>query len=265
VRDVDHLDAEVRPIGSPASRTPGGGLGAPHRVVGLGVAGRIHQRESPFPRGPAKFLQLRFLFGELGGIALAELLVARRIVPERLLGEEVVPGADRPSWRTSGRRGFPGRGMPSTLEVVERWDLMSLPPSTEKRTPRDPGPDAPRVPKRDGWIPRVLFTSPECRAIVVDLESGEAMGDHQVRERAVVQVVRGRVSIGSPGELVECDAGTLVNFDPGEAHDIRALTGARLLLVLAPWPAEEHYADAEAERAQQLPPNAAVEPLPVDQ
>ena len=138
---------------------------------------------------------------------------------------------------------------------------MSLPPSTEKRSPREPGPDAPRVARDEGGIPRVLFTAPECRAVVVELENGEAMGDHRVRERAVLQVVSGRVLIESSGEHEECDAGTLVAFEPSERHSIRALTDARLLLLLAPWPAPDHYAEEDVERAQQLPANAAVEPL----
>ena len=145
---------------------------------------------------------------------------------------------------------------------MDRWDLSSLPPSTTKRTPRQPGPDAPRVPSSDRQIPRVLFSSPECRAVVIDLEGGQAMGEHHVRERAVVQVVSGRVSIESSGETVECDAGTLVAFEPSERHQVTALSDARLLLILAPWPAREHYTDAEAKHAQQLPANAALDPTP---
>ena len=137
---------------------------------------------------------------------------------------------------------------------------MSLPPSTEKRTPREPGADAPRVPSSEGRIPRVLFSSPECRAVVVELERGEEMGDHRVRERAVVQVVSGRVTIEASGEQVECVPGTLVMFEPAEPHSIRALTDTRLLLVLAPWPAAKHHPGAETEHAQRLPANAVVEP-----
>jgi quercetin dioxygenase-like cupin family protein len=143
---------------------------------------------------------------------------------------------------------------------VERWDLKSLPSSTEKRTPREPGPGAPRVPKRDGQIPRVLFSSPECRAVVVELEGGQEMGDHRVRERAVVHVVHGRVSIEASGMTAECGTGTLVTFGPGEQHSVRALEHSLLLLILAPWPAAEHYTAAEAPHAQHLPTNASVEP-----
>lgn len=116
------------------------------------------------------------------------------------------------------------------------------------------------MPRRNGQIPRVLFSSPECRAVVVELEPGEAMGDHRVHERAVVHVVAGRVSIEVSGETAECGAGTVVTFAPGERHGVRALEHSLLLLILAPWPAAEHYTAAEAAYAQQLPVNASVEP-----
>jgi quercetin dioxygenase-like cupin family protein len=143
---------------------------------------------------------------------------------------------------------------------MDRWDLKSLPSSTEKQTPREPGPDAPRVPKRDGQIPRVLFSSPECRAVLLELEGGEELGDHRVRERAVLHVVDGRVSIDASGNAAECEAGTLVTFTAGEVHSVRALEHSRLLLILAPWPAAEHYTAEEAPHAQHLPANASVEP-----
>jgi quercetin dioxygenase-like cupin family protein len=111
-------------------------------------------------------------------------------------------------------------------------------------------------------MPRVLFSFPECRAVVIDIDEGEELGDHQVRERAVVEVVAGRVSIESSGEVVECETGTLLTFDPGERHIVRALADARLLLLLTPWPAATHYTEAEEAHAQQLPANAVAEPIP---
>lgn len=41
---------------------------------------------------------------------------------------------------------------------------------------------------------------------------------------------------------------------------MRALEPSILLLILAPWPAAEHYADGEAELPQRLPRNAFVAP-----
>lgn len=142
------------------------------------------------------------------------------------------------------------------------WNLGRLPPSTKKQSVRAPGADAPRVPRTERQIPRVLFSSPECRVVAIELVRGETMGDHHVRERAVVQVVSGRVAIEASGGAVDCDAGTVVTFAPGEAHSVRALQPAMLLLILAPWPAATHYVDeSEAEHAQELPANAFVEPL----
>lgn len=103
--------------------------------------------------------------------------------------------------------------------------------------------------RQDGHIPRVLFSTPECRGVVVELDAGEEMGDHHVRERAIVQVIRGRVEIDASGESADCAAGTLVVFDCGERHSVRALDDSMLLLMLAPWPGAQH-----------LPQNASVEP-----
>jgi quercetin dioxygenase-like cupin family protein len=122
---------------------------------------------------------------------------------------------------------------------MKRWHLPTLEPSSDKRTAREPGAEAPRVPSVGAQQPRVLFSSPECRLIALDLGAGEALPEHHVRERAVVQVIYGRVAIDSSGETAECEAGTLVTFDPGERHAVRGLDDARLLLTLAPWPAAD--------------------------
>lgn len=155
----------------------------------------------------------------------------------------------------------PARAESANLRWMKRWDLRSLAPSSEKETPRAPGPHAPRVPRTGAQMPRVLFSSPECRVVVIDLERGGEIGEHQVRERAVVEVVDGTVTIESAGERVDCPAGTLVTFDPGESHAVRALDDARLLLVLAPWPAAGHDLSSEEGRDARLPANAVVEPL----
>jgi quercetin dioxygenase-like cupin family protein len=136
---------------------------------------------------------------------------------------------------------------------MKRWDLRSLAPSSEKRTAREPGADAPRVPSEGRQMPRVLFSTPECRGVVIDLQAGEELGDHHVRQRAVLEVLTGRIAIESSDETAECDAGTLITFDPGEPHTIRALAESRLLLLLSPWPAGER-----------MPANAVAEPISSD-
>ena len=144
---------------------------------------------------------------------------------------------------------------------MKRWHLPTLEGSSDKRNEREAGADAPRVPSVGAQKPRVLFSSPECRLVALDLGAGEALPDHHVRERAVVQVISGRVAIDASGETVECEAGTLVTFDPGERHALRGLDPARLLLMLAPWPAVGHDSPTEQPHDQHLPANATVEPI----
>lgn len=107
----------------------------------------------------------------------------------------------------------------------------------------------------------MLFSSPECRLIALDLGAGEQLPEHQVRERAVVQVISGRVVVDASGETVECETGTLLTFDPGEPHALHGLDDARLLLTLAPWPAAGHELAEEEPADQHLPVNATADPL----
>ena len=92
--------------------------------------------------------------------------------------------------------------------------------------------------------PAVLTTDDGARAIAIRLEAGQELRDHQVRERAWVVVVEGEADIKAGGDAVPARAGTLVTFAPGERHAIASTSGARVLLILAPWPGPGHYPDA---------------------
>jgi mannose-6-phosphate isomerase-like protein (cupin superfamily) len=94
--------------------------------------------------------------------------------------------------------------------------------------------------------PAVLTTDDGARAIAIRLDAGQTMNDHQVRERAWVVVVEGRAQIRSGDEFVDGGVGTLVTFAPGERHAVSSVDGARVLLILAPWPRPGHYPDGEA-------------------
>lgn len=124
---------------------------------------------------------------------------------------------------------------------MQRWDVTA--PSEGRRTG-----------------PRVLFSTSDARGVVIDLAQDEEMGDHRVRERAIVQVLRGSVACTSDEGTAVCAEGTLVMFEPSEPHSVRALESTRLLLLLAPWPAPGHYGDAEPGDPHSLPVNATEEP-----
>ena len=81
----------------------------------------------------------------------------------------------------------------------------------------------------------------EARAVLVGLDPGQELGDHQVKEHAWILVVEGAVQIRAGGEALEAQTGTLAHFEPNERHSVRSDSGAKILLLLAPWPGEGHY------------------------
>ena len=89
--------------------------------------------------------------------------------------------------------------------------------------------------------PVVLHSDDEARAVLIGLNPGQELGDHQVKEHAFIVVVDGTARIEAGGEAIEADAGTLVAFEPDERHVIASDSGAKILLLLAPWPGEGHY------------------------
>jgi len=89
--------------------------------------------------------------------------------------------------------------------------------------------------------PVVLQSSDEGRAVLIGLLPGQELGDHQVKEHAFIVVVDGTARIEAGGETLEADAGTMVAFDPDERRLVASESGAKLLLLLAPWPGEGHY------------------------
>jgi quercetin dioxygenase-like cupin family protein len=106
---------------------------------------------------------------------------------------------------------------------VQHWDLLSI--------------DAPQG-TRD---PVVVHQDEGARAVLVVLQPGQRLGDHQVKENAWIAVVDGTVRVTAGGETVDASRGALVRFAPDERHALVSDEGARVLLLLAPWPGEGHY------------------------
>ena len=107
--------------------------------------------------------------------------------------------------------------------AVQRWDLLQL--------------DAP-----DGTRdPIVLHSDAGARAVLVVLQPGQSLGDHQVKENAWVTVLDGTIEIRCGSETVQAGRGMTARFDPDERHALSSRDGARVMLLLAPWPGAGHY------------------------
>lgn len=87
------------------------------------------------------------------------------------------------------------------------------------------------------------------RVVLIELNAGEALGDHRVKESALLLVLDGSVRVEAADESFDADDGTLFQFEPDEEHSVTSDAGARLLLLLAPWPGEGHYRGDSTERS----------------
>jgi quercetin dioxygenase-like cupin family protein len=104
---------------------------------------------------------------------------------------------------------------------VESWDLNGL-----ELQPR---------------LPEILSSGDAARAIVLDVQAGERLSDHEVHERAWLVVLAGEIEVTtSSGERASGGTGLLVELAPSERHEVLASQKARLLLLLTPWPGDGH-------------------------
>ena len=87
----------------------------------------------------------------------------------------------------------------------------------------------------------VLDPTRPARALVIGLEPGQRLGEHEVKEHAFLLIVDGTVRVEAGDETLEASPGMLFLFEPEERHAVSTRDGARLLLFLAPWPGPGHY------------------------
>jgi len=115
---------------------------------------------------------------------------------------------------------------------MQRWDLLEL--------------DAP-----DGTRdPYVLHSDDGARAVLIVLRPGQALGEHQVKENAWITVLDGDVEVTADGGVHTVPQGTMMRFEPDERHAISSANGARLLILLAPWPGDGHYRGGDSATAR---------------
>jgi quercetin dioxygenase-like cupin family protein len=89
--------------------------------------------------------------------------------------------------------------------------------------------------------PVVLFSDEHGRAVLIGLDAGQELGDHEMKEHAFVVVLDGEVQVQSDGRSVDVGAGSLLSFEREERRAVSSAAGARLLLLLAPWPGPGHF------------------------
>ena len=115
--------------------------------------------------------------------------------------------------------------MAGTVPVVESWDLTAVATPGGSRSPV------------------VLHSDDEARAVLMVLEPGQELGEHEVKENAFLIVVDGVVQIAAGGQPIDAGPARSSASIPRSGTRFPHRDGARLLLLFAPWPGEGHYRD----------------------
>jgi quercetin dioxygenase-like cupin family protein len=87
--------------------------------------------------------------------------------------------------------------------------------------------------RRSGGLGRTLAKSGRLRLTLVALNEGIEVGTHHADSPMTIQLLQGRLTFRVDNEDHELQAGQVLFFGPGDAHDIRATQESALLLTLS--------------------------------
>jgi quercetin dioxygenase-like cupin family protein len=90
-------------------------------------------------------------------------------------------------------------------------------------------------------VPKVLLSQEGAsRGIAAFISAGDLWQEHETREAAWVVVLAGQVEVEHESRTHLAGVGHVFHFAEHERREIRAVTDAKLLMVLAPYPAPDH-------------------------
>ena len=87
--------------------------------------------------------------------------------------------------------------------------------------------------RRSGRAGRTLAKSGRFRLVLTAMADGNEINTHQADSPMTLQVVQGSLTFRTAGQEYRLNAGQVLFFGPGEAHDIRAVEDSALLLTLS--------------------------------
>jgi quercetin dioxygenase-like cupin family protein len=86
-----------------------------------------------------------------------------------------------------------------------------------------------------GQNARTLIKYDDLRVVLMAVQAGVGIPEHQTDGRLSIQILSGHVQIRASGRTFNLRAGNLLALDRGIRHDVTALEESALLLTIA-WP-----------------------------
>jgi len=98
---------------------------------------------------------------------------------------------------------------------------------------------------QNGQNARTLAKYEDFRVVLIALEAGAGIPEHQAAGRISVQTLSGRIRMRALGRTFNLPVGSLLTLDQGVPHDVEAVEDSAFLLTVA-WPGREAPSPPEA-------------------
>jgi quercetin dioxygenase-like cupin family protein len=85
---------------------------------------------------------------------------------------------------------------------------------------------------REGHTARTLIREPDLRVVLIVMQAGAVMAEHQADETASIHPLSGHVRLRLPQKVIDLPAGRLLVLERGLRHDVQAVEESALLLTL---------------------------------
>jgi quercetin dioxygenase-like cupin family protein len=95
--------------------------------------------------------------------------------------------------------------------------------------------------RNDGPYVQVLSDIETARLVLFTFRAGQRLAEQKTSSQLLVQVLRGRVSFGTPDNTVRLQAGMVLQVESHVPHSVVALTDAVMLLTLTPSPGYHNH------------------------
>jgi quercetin dioxygenase-like cupin family protein len=89
----------------------------------------------------------------------------------------------------------------------------------------------------NGLNARTLVKYENLRVVLMALESGAQIPEHQTKGRISIQTIVGHILVRAEGRTFDLPVGTLLALDEGLPHDVEALEESAFLLTIG-WPSQ---------------------------
>ena len=88
----------------------------------------------------------------------------------------------------------------------------------------------------DGPAVQILSDLGTARLVLFAFKAGQQLKEHHTSSQILIQVLRGRVVVTTPGNSVQLQAGMILQIDANVQHSVTAPTSAVMLLTMTPSP-----------------------------